>query len=261
MEAVVLSRRDIGEADRMLTVFSRNLGKQTVVAKGVRRLTSRMAGHLEPGRLARVLYIETRGLALVTQAETRQLFIGPSQSGDNFKKLQVMFQVLEATNTLFDENQKDSQVFDLLIEALTQLKNIAQDRTPLIAAGYVLKLLARQGFSPELDKCISCQRVISIDQSGEPSGDLEQAEIYFSSSRGGLVHKKCSVTAPTNFTLNTDSLSLLHFLLEQDLFSLENNSSEKAIINQVSALIKAFFEWNTDRDYKSARLTDKLVTS
>ncbi len=69
-EAVVLKRSDFGEADRLLTLYTPRLGKCRVLAKGVRRLTSRKAGHLELFTHAQLLVAKARSLDIVTQAET-----------------------------------------------------------------------------------------------------------------------------------------------------------------------------------------------
>ena len=73
-EALVLRRSDFLEADRRLTLLTPDRGRLNVVAKGVRRPTSRMAGHLELFTLARVFVVRRRSLDLVVQAETVETF-------------------------------------------------------------------------------------------------------------------------------------------------------------------------------------------
>src|SRR5438876_10127095 len=72
--AVVLKRMDLGEADRILTFYSRDIGKLRAVAKGIRRSTSRSAGHLEPFTLTDVLFAVGRELDVVSQADTLEAF-------------------------------------------------------------------------------------------------------------------------------------------------------------------------------------------
>ncbi len=258
LEAIVLSRRDLGEADRLVSFFSRTLGKQKAVAKGVRRLTSRMAGHLEPGRLVKIFLIETKGLALITQAETKELYVGTGASvgesspGRQLSKLKALFKILEATSRLFDEHQGDSRAFDDLAKILKKIKRAPMGQIDLLVNTYVLNLLARQGYRPELYNCLGCQQAVA---EGE---DLEN--IFFSSSRGGLVHKKCGLPGPGNFVLNSESLTLL-----RRMGDLENNSVyvhpyQKATLSQIGALVTAFYEWNVDKYYKSAHITDKMIT-
>src|SRR5512146_516604 len=72
VSAVVLKRRDMGEADRLLTVFTRDRGKLSLLAKGVRKPASRKAGHIEPFTYVELLVARGQNLDLVTQAETRE---------------------------------------------------------------------------------------------------------------------------------------------------------------------------------------------
>jgi recombinational DNA repair protein (RecF pathway) len=73
-EAVVLRRRDLGEADRLLTVYSREHGKLQQVAKGARRPSSRKAGHLELFTRVQIQAARGRELDVITQAEALDLF-------------------------------------------------------------------------------------------------------------------------------------------------------------------------------------------
>ena len=75
VEAVVLRHVDWGEADRLLTLYSREKGKLRAIAKGVRRLRSRKAGHLEPFTRAAVQLARGRDLLIVTQADTVNAYL------------------------------------------------------------------------------------------------------------------------------------------------------------------------------------------
>ena len=72
--AVILKRMDLGEADRIVTLYSRDVGKIRAVAKGVRRTTSRSAGHLEPFTLSDVMFAVGRELDVISQADTLESF-------------------------------------------------------------------------------------------------------------------------------------------------------------------------------------------
>jgi DNA repair protein RecO (recombination protein O) len=74
-EGIVLRRQNLGEADRLTTVYTLNYGKLRLVAKGVRRLRSRKAGHLEPFTRVALLIARGRELDIITQAEAIQDFL------------------------------------------------------------------------------------------------------------------------------------------------------------------------------------------
>ncbi len=74
LRGIVLRRRDLGEADRIVTVLTAERGKLRLVAKGSRRTSSKLAGHLEPFSAARLLVARTRGLDIISQAEMLESF-------------------------------------------------------------------------------------------------------------------------------------------------------------------------------------------
>src|SRR6059058_3963890 len=73
-EAIVIKRMDLGEADKILTIFTPHFGKLRVVAKGVRKVTSRLAGHVELFTRSQMLLAKARNLDIVTQSETVDAF-------------------------------------------------------------------------------------------------------------------------------------------------------------------------------------------
>ena len=75
VEAIVLKRKDIGEADRLLTCFTRERGKLTLVGKGIRKTASRKAGHLELFAHTKLLVARGRTWDIITQAETVNIFL------------------------------------------------------------------------------------------------------------------------------------------------------------------------------------------
>src|SRR5438034_4098060 len=73
-EAIIIRRSDLGEADKILTIFTPNFGKLRVVARGVRKVTSRLAGHVELFTRSQMLLAKGRNLDIVTQSETIDAF-------------------------------------------------------------------------------------------------------------------------------------------------------------------------------------------
>src|SRR5712692_8152939 len=129
-EAIVLRTVDFGEADRILVLFSRHFGKLHVVSKGIRRATSRMAGHAEPLTHATYQLARGRELDVLTGAETRAVY--PS-------------------------------IRDDLLE--TALRHLDAGHAPgLVCRWFDLHLLDRAGFRPELYECVSCREVLQERQ-------------------------------------------------------------------------------------------------
>jgi len=123
-EGFIIKRRNSGEADRILTIFSRQYGKIQAKAPGVRKITSRRSSHIELLNLSVLtLYKSSRSsLSIVTEANTLENF--SSLKGD-LKKIGFSFYMCELLNNLCAENQENNKVFYLLKNTLTNLENFS----------------------------------------------------------------------------------------------------------------------------------------
>src|SRR5438309_11364034 len=116
--AVILKRSDLGEADRILTLFTRDHGKVRAVAKGIRRTTSRSAGHLEPFTLSDVLFAVGRDLDVVSQADTLDAHRAVRE---DLERTTHAYYLAELVDLLTEEHMENRGVFDALVLGLGEL--------------------------------------------------------------------------------------------------------------------------------------------
>ncbi|HYD35498.1 MAG TPA: DNA repair protein RecO [Vitreimonas sp.] len=112
-EAIVLKRTNVGEADRVVTLFTQDQGKLTAVAKGARKLSSSKRAFLEPGNHIKCLLISTSSMPLLTQAT---LVDDCQAAHQSLPKMRQLVQVLEIIDTVFVEEQIDEDTFEAVIE-------------------------------------------------------------------------------------------------------------------------------------------------
>jgi DNA repair protein RecO (recombination protein O) len=154
-EAVVLRRQDIGEADRLLTVYTPMLGKLRLIAKGARRPASRKAGHLELFIHSTLLVARGKSLDIVTQAET----LHPYRAlREDLERISHAHYVVELLDRFTSEGEENQPVFNLLVETLQHLC----DTDDLLRAVryYELRLLALEGYQPQLFRCLGCEDTV-----------------------------------------------------------------------------------------------------
>src|SRR5437867_6103405 len=144
-EAIVLRTVDFGEADRILVLFSRHFGKLHVVAKGIRRATSRMAGHAEPLTHATYQLARGRELDVLTGAEARAIY---PDMRDNLSLIAAGWYVAELVDRFTADRVPSAPLFDLLETSLRALD--AGINAPTVCRWFDLHLLDRSGFRPEL---------------------------------------------------------------------------------------------------------------
>src|SRR4051794_37627927 len=147
--AVVLKRMDLGEADRILTFYSRDHGKVRAVARGIRRGTSRSAGHLEPFTVTDVMFAVGRDLDVVSQADTLEAF---RAIREDLVLTTHAYYLVEVVDLLTEEKLENQAVFDVLVDSFRQLTQAADVRMVLI--GFQLRLLDALGYRPELRECV-----------------------------------------------------------------------------------------------------------
>jgi len=108
--AFVLKRSNVAESDRIVTLFTKEQGKLSCVAKGARKMSSSKLGALEPGNLVKVFLIPTKGMPILTQAQLQEDF--PLLKG-TLPALRKLFQILEMLDSILMEGDIQEEVFAL----------------------------------------------------------------------------------------------------------------------------------------------------
>src|SRR3989338_2951714 len=140
-EGVILKRRDFGEADRIVTFYTRDFGKVTALCKGVRRPRSKKAGHLELGNWCKIFVAKGKNLDLLTEIELKTAF-GINEFSEN--KANKIYHFLEIVKNITPDGQRNQSTFILLIHFLKQIAN-GEDFN-LVSTTFKIKLLSNLGF-------------------------------------------------------------------------------------------------------------------
>lgn len=140
-EGVILARKNFGEADRLLTIYTKDHGKISAIAKGVRRPRSKKAGHLELGNWCKVFVAKGKNIDLLTEVEVKRAF-GIAEFGE--KKANKIYHLLEIVDILTPHNQKNLRVFSLLVSFLKKVAG-GEDFN-LVSSAFKTKLLSALGF-------------------------------------------------------------------------------------------------------------------
>ncbi len=199
-EAIVLQRRDVGEADRLVTLYSPQAGKIRAVAKGVRKPGSRLAGHLELFAQVQAMVAHGRKMDYVTQVQTLQSFSPLRDDLDRFARACCLADVV--TN-FAEEGSASHELYGLLLSAFHAL---ATGSDPDIVSRHLeLHVLGLSGFRPELTRCVLCRRA------------LEPRMNRFSAADGGALCPECSATRGPVRDLPPELLKAVRYLMQYDL--------------------------------------------
>lgn len=141
IEGIVIKRKNIGETDRILTVFTKYTGKIQIKAIGVRRITSRRSSHVEPLNLSLLTLYKGKGLPILTEAQSLESF---SSIKENLVKVGFAYHICELVDGLCPENQENRLVFSLLCQTLHGLSS-TEDITSVVHE-FEVELLTLLGF-------------------------------------------------------------------------------------------------------------------
>ena len=152
-QGLVLRHYNLGEADRIVVLFTRGHGVVRCVAKGVRRSRSRFGARLEPFTLSDVQIYPGRILSTITEAVTVETF--NARIVADYGRYTAAAAILEATERLLGEEQPNQRLFDLTVGVLGALAE-GQRAPQQMVDTYLLRAMAEAGWAPELEKCAVC---------------------------------------------------------------------------------------------------------
>lgn len=236
-EVVVLRTHKLGEADRIVTLLSRQHGKIRAVAKGVRRTASRFGSRLEPFMVADVQLYAGRSLDIVTQAETIGTY-GADITSDyaSYTAANVM---VETADKITDDDGSLQQYL-LLVGALRSLSR--REHPPgLTLDSYLLRALSIAGWAPSFVDCAV---------TGAPG-----PHTVFVVQMGGVVSD--DVAPPGSPRLDAATISLLGALLAGDWETAEATPEKPR--NQASGVVAAYTQFHLERGLRSLQHVDRTA--
>ena len=235
-EAVVLRTRKLAEADRIITLLTREHGVVRAVAKGVRRTSSRWGSRLEPFTHVDLQLAEGRNLDTITQAMTRDPF--GSRIASDYQLYTAASVMLETAERLVSvEKQPALQQYLLLVGGLRAMTS-GERRAGDVLASYLLRSLAVAGYAPSFDGCVRC--------------GVEGPHTFFHPAAGGVMCTDCRL--PGSARPAAETITLLGALLAGDWEVVE--AAEQRHRKEARSLIAAYLNWHLDYSLRSWPLND-----
>ena len=229
-EAVVLRTWKLGEADRIISLFTRGHGKVRAVAKGIRRTGSKFGARLEPFGHVDVQLAEGRGsLETITQVES----LHPPMLGAVYERFCAAQVLVEAADRLVAEDGVPSlPQYRLLLGGLLALGRGELPMTAVVDS-YLLRGLAAAGWAAMMDACASC-------------GTTENLR-WFSPQLGGAVCPACRASG--SVSAGPELLALLGALLAGRWEDVQ--LTEEPLRSRAHGVVSAYATWHLDRSLRS----------
>ncbi len=230
--AIILASRDANEVNRLYIMYTLEQGLVKAVAKGARRPTAKLAGHLEPGTLSEVYVARSRGMGQITGAITIENFENIKK---DFGKLSDVLKIFRFFLKNFSEGEKDERVFELLKDFLGNWGNLGDkgNREEILLEAFWWKLFDFLGNRPEVMKCVGC---------GEKS--QAGAKKYFSVERGGVVCLVCASNFSGLFPANDNQIKLLRIFWGNSLPKIAKVKVRKEELEKLAKIRENFRKYN-----------------
>ena len=242
VEAVVLRHYDWGEADRLLWLFTRELGKIRAVAKGVRKPRSRKAGHLEPFTRVNLLLARGRDLLIITQAEAIEAYL-PLR--DDLVRMGYASYAVELLDRFTYEEGQNLPMYSLLAETISRLStamNPAEDTGQALALAiryYEIRLLDLLGFRPHLFQCAKC------------GIEIRAEDQFFSAEQGGVLCPRCGGNAPGARPVSMQALKYLRHFQRSSYAEARRAHITATADREMEALMQYYFTYLLERGLNS----------
>jgi len=231
IKALILNRKPFSEDGSKVTVYSENLGKLELMARGAKKIKSKLAGHLEPISLAEIMAVRGRQYNYIGAAVSKNCYVNIK---NNFNKIKAAGQAIKVFNLIIKPGQSDQDIFSLLKNYFDFLDGASvKPDYDLFVQLFIFKLLIKLGHKPELYNCVNCRKKIS------PSGNK------FDLARGGLVCVKClpKPERAHQLIISENSIKILRLADKSDFKELDKINLSSNIKKEILNIVSLFFSY------------------
>jgi len=241
-DAIVLTRFDYGEADRIMTLFTPAFGKLKAIAKGVRRTKSRLGGSLEPLAELRVALARGRTFDVVTQVQVSHAWL---HLRDSLESTATAWYLAELADRSLEERHEAEGLYALLRHAY-ELLDAGMD-VGRVARWYEMRLADELGVRPEVDRCVECDRMLDADEAFRWVPPL-----------GGVLCSRCPGPPADRAGLSLEALKLLKAYQRLDVEALAALRLPVAVEAEVEQAMRDFLRYSLERDARSLPFLDEV---
>ncbi|MDP7586764.1 MAG: DNA repair protein RecO [SAR202 cluster bacterium] len=240
-EAIILSYTPLGEADLLVTMFTRDQGKVRAVGKGARRSTSKLVGHLEPLTLMRMSMAHGRNMDIISQGEVVQSF---SKLKEDLTGITKGLYLAELVNGFGAEDSANPELYRLMIETLLAIETDPESDMPL--RFFEFHLLQVSGLMPELYHCVECR------------AELEPDAHRFSPNVGGTLCLDCNPEDAHLRLLSLRALKVLRLLDRSDIAAACKLSLDDSLAAELKSLLSTTVSYWLGKEIRSNSFLERL---
>jgi DNA repair protein RecO (recombination protein O) len=232
-DGVVLRTYKLGEADRIVVIYTRGRGKVRAVAKGIRKTKSKFGARLDPASIVHLQCYEGRNLDIVTQVESHAIFLNLRANLDSYGRAAVLLEIVDQVAV---EAESNPALYKLLTGALAELD---RSGNPMVVPAFVAKVLALEGVQPYLEACVSCEATENL--------------VALDVSEGGVLCRDCRRGEP----LSPEAREALLLVFGGQVRAALEMTTEK-IVNELEGLSARMIEQHIERRLRTSEVLQQF---
>ncbi|MCH8025213.1 MAG: DNA repair protein RecO [Chloroflexi bacterium] len=240
--AIVLRQRRLGDTDKIITLYSADYGKVDAVAKGVRRVKSRLAGNVEPLSHGSYMFAKGRNLDIITQAQSIETF---QPLRDDLGRLSYAFYAAELLDRATEERAENVAVYRLLLDTLRRLAT--RDDIDVVLRYFEMSLLTQLGYRPELRRCVFRGEELKQDKTA-----------LWAPALGGVVCIECKPVEVVLTALSSEALAALQLLQEGSFSEVAQSQDRGELAVELERYLRDAIHYALDQDVRSAAFLDDV---
>lgn len=245
--AIMLRRIEFGDYDIIITFFTLNQGKVSVIAKSAKKSTKRFSGILELFSVLDIVYGSARGkgLPVLKEAMLKQPFL---KIREDIKKTAYASYWAELINEWMEKGEKQIKLYHLLKYVLGELDF---DHTPeaVLSILFQMRFMSISGHSPNLRQCSVCKT---------PLEGIKEAKIIFDLARGGLVCHNCSQNFSGRIALSKGTIKQLLWIEKQDLIKAKRIRFTSQASMEGIKFLEAFVPYHLGKEPRSLKFLRQI---
>lgn len=240
-QGFILKKNDRGEFDQLLTIYTKDFGKLEILARAVRKISSKLSAGVGLFYLSEIEFIQGKAYKTLTDAILIAKF-------DNLRKslnrLKLAYKMAESLTDLVHGQEKDEKIWDLLKETFQKLndRSLATIHRSLVYYYFLWDLLAILGYQPELYHCINCHQKLTAGQ------------LFFGLKEGGLICQKCEKllklgkeTQPKRkeflLAIDLETIKILRIILKKDWSLLTKLKIDKTDLKSLREITDEYYSY------------------
>jgi DNA repair protein RecO (recombination protein O) len=242
VEAIVIKKTRLGEAGRILTLYTAKRGKLQGIAKGISKTKSKLSGHLELLSYSQISLVRGKNLDTITGSQTIESFL-PLKS--SLEPLSYGIYFSELLNHFCREGDACHPLFVLSINTFKELCQ-PDCNYELVRYYYEMKLFNETGYRPCLRECVTCRQLIKATTN------------HFIASAGGILCASCAARRYINYPISVNALKVLRVLQEEDYTTARRLKLSPSLYQEVSRLTGHYISYILERDVKSLSWLEEI---